>query len=64
MLARAQARGTLADPRPFVSTVCLVRHLDPLPEGLQGPFIDRVLARTGVPLVLAYVRLNMVGRKT
>jgi len=46
-----------------VSTVCLVRHLDPLPDGLRGPFIDRVLARTGVPLVLEYVRLNMAGRK-
>jgi trans-aconitate 2-methyltransferase len=56
-------RVELADPRPFVSTVCLVRHLDPLPDGLRGPFIDRVLARTGVPLVLEYVRLNMVGRR-
>jgi trans-aconitate 2-methyltransferase len=50
---------TPADPRAFVQTVCLVRHLDPLPEGLRGPFIDRVLARAGDPLVLEYVRLNM-----
>jgi trans-aconitate 2-methyltransferase len=56
-------RVELPDPRPFVSTVCLVRHLDPLPDGLRGPFIDRVLARTGVPLVLGYVRLNMVGQR-
>lgn len=56
-------RVELPDPRPFVSTVCLVRHLDPLPDGLRGPFIDRVLARAGVPLVLEYVRLNMVGRR-
>jgi trans-aconitate 2-methyltransferase len=52
---------TPADPRAFVQTVCLVRHLDPLPEGLRGPFIDRVLARAGDPLVLEYVRLNMVA---
>jgi trans-aconitate 2-methyltransferase len=54
---------TPADPRAFVETVCLVRHLDPLPEGLRGPFVDRVLARAGDPLVLEYVRLNMVGRR-
>jgi trans-aconitate 2-methyltransferase len=55
---------TLAEPRAFVETVCLVRHLDPLPEGLRGPFIDRVLARVGEPLVLEYVRLNMTARRT
>jgi trans-aconitate 2-methyltransferase len=53
---------TPADPRAFVQTVCLVRHLDPLPDGLRGPFIDRVLKRTGDPLVLEYVRLNMTAR--
>jgi trans-aconitate 2-methyltransferase len=51
------------DPRAFVRTVCLVRHLDPLPEGLRGPFIERVLARAGEPLVLEYVRLNMTARR-
>lgn len=55
---------TLAEPRAFVETVCLVRHLDPLPEGLRGPFIDRVLARAGDPLVLGYMRLNMTARRT
>jgi trans-aconitate 2-methyltransferase len=50
---------TPVEPRAFVQTVCLVRHLDPLPEELRGPFIDRVLARAGEPLVLEYVRLNM-----
>jgi trans-aconitate 2-methyltransferase len=50
---------TPEDPRAFVQTVCLVRHLDPLPEELRGEFVDRVLARAGEPLVLEYVRLNM-----
>ncbi len=55
---------TLEDPRPFVQTVCLVRHLDALPEGeLRERFIDRVLDRAGVPVVLEYVRLNMAGRR-
>ncbi len=51
----------LADPRSFITTVCLVRHLDPLPEQLREPFVDRVLERVGVPLVLEYVRLNMTA---
>jgi trans-aconitate 2-methyltransferase len=55
---------TPEDPRTFVQTVCLVRHLDPLPKDLRAPFIDRVLARAGDPLVLAYVRLNMSARRS
>jgi trans-aconitate 2-methyltransferase len=54
---------TLADPRPFVRTVCLVRHLDPLPEQLREPFLDAVLERAGSPLILEYVRLNMTARR-
>jgi trans-aconitate 2-methyltransferase len=50
---------TPGEPRLFVATVCLVRHLDPLPEELREAFVDRVLARVGEPLVLDYVRLNM-----
>jgi trans-aconitate 2-methyltransferase len=53
---------TPEDPRAFVRTVCLVRHLDPLPAELQDEFIDRVLRRCGQPLVLKYVRLNMTAR--
>jgi trans-aconitate 2-methyltransferase len=54
---------TPADARSFVRTVCLVRHLDPLPEELREQFIGRVLARSGDPLVLEYVRLNMAARR-
>jgi trans-aconitate 2-methyltransferase len=53
---------TPADPRAFIQTVCLVRHLDPLPVELRDPFVDRVLERSGEPLMLDYVRLNMTGR--
>jgi trans-aconitate 2-methyltransferase len=49
------------DARAFVRTVCLVRHLDPLPQELREPFIEAVLERTGEPLVLDYVRLNMTA---
>jgi trans-aconitate 2-methyltransferase len=54
---------TPEDPRAFIQTVCLVRHLDPLPEDLRGPFVDEVLARSGEPFVLDYVRLNMTARR-
>lgn len=54
---------TPADPRAFVSTVCLVRHLDPLPEEVRPRFVDAVLERAGDPLVLKYIRLNMTARK-
>ena len=54
---------TPEDPRSFIRTVCLVRHLDPLPDDLRGPFVDRVLERAGDPLVLEYVRLNMTARR-
>jgi trans-aconitate 2-methyltransferase len=54
---------TPEDPRAFIQTVCLVRHLDPLPEELRRPFVDRVLERAGEPFVLEYVRLNMTARK-
>jgi trans-aconitate 2-methyltransferase len=54
---------TPADGRAFAQTVCLVRHFDPLPEELRGPFVDEVLARTGDPPVLEYVRLNMIATR-
>jgi trans-aconitate 2-methyltransferase len=53
----------LADGRAFVSTVCLVRHLDRIPVELRDAFVDEVLARYGEPVVLDYVRLNMTARR-
>ena len=52
-----------ADPRTFVQTVCVVRHLDPLPEELRDPFVDRVLELYEQPFVLHYVRLNITARR-
>jgi trans-aconitate 2-methyltransferase len=54
---------TPAAPHEFVKTVCLVRHLDHLPEDLHDPFIARVLEVMGDPLVIEYVRLNMTGTR-
>jgi trans-aconitate 2-methyltransferase len=59
-----QERPTeLDEPRSFITTVCLVRHLDPLPEELREPFVERVMQRLEKPVVLDYVRLNMVARR-
>jgi trans-aconitate 2-methyltransferase len=49
------------DSRSFVESVCLVRHLDVVPQSLRSQFVDRVLERTGEPVVLEYVRLNMTA---
>lgn len=59
-----QERPTPMDNgREFVATVCLVRHLDPLPPELRDPFIDAVMAQLSEPLVLDYIRLNMTARR-
>jgi trans-aconitate 2-methyltransferase len=50
-----------ADPAPFVQTVCLVRHIDQLPEELRASYRDRVLAQLESPVTIHYVRLNMVA---
>lgn len=54
---------TPSDPQAFVTSVCLVRHLDPLPLELRDEFVERVLFRSGDPLVLEYVRLNMTASR-
>jgi len=53
----------LEDARPFVQTICLVRHLDLIPPERHDAFIDAVLAHFGDPVVLEYVRLNMTARR-
>jgi len=37
---------TPSQPHAFVKTVCLIRHLDRLPEELRDSYIDRVLERS------------------
>jgi trans-aconitate 2-methyltransferase len=53
----------LEDPKPFVTTVCLLPYLNRLPEGLHEPFVEAVLERCAQPLVLDYVRLNLAARR-
>ena len=49
-------------PLEFISTVTVVPHLAQLPEELRRPFAEAVLERSGEPLTLNYVRLNIEAR--
>jgi trans-aconitate 2-methyltransferase len=53
-----------AEPVEFARTVCLGNHLQELPEELREPFAEEVVRRSGDPLVLEYVRLNIDGRRS
>jgi trans-aconitate 2-methyltransferase len=47
------------DAREFMRTLILKPQMDVLPEDLHAQFMDDVLAATGEPLELRYVRLNI-----
>jgi trans-aconitate 2-methyltransferase len=51
------------DPRAFVASVGLNKHIDRLPDELHDEFIDAVLGSMARPLVLEYVRLNISARR-
>jgi len=51
------------EPREYVRTVGLSRHLARLPDDLQDEFIDAVLGSMLRPLRLEYVRLNISATK-
>jgi trans-aconitate 2-methyltransferase len=53
-----------SDPLEFARTVCLGNHLQELPEQLREPFAAEVVRRSGTPLVLDYVRLNIDARRS
>jgi trans-aconitate 2-methyltransferase len=46
-------------PREFLSTIVLGPHVQQLPRQLREPFMDDVLAATGAPVIVDYVRLNI-----
>jgi trans-aconitate 2-methyltransferase len=51
------------EPRPFVATVVLAKHVDRLPAKLRDEFIDAVIGAMPRPLVFEYVRLNISARR-
>jgi trans-aconitate 2-methyltransferase len=48
-------------PREFLETVIFAPYLERLPGELREPFLDDIAGRLGDPLVLDYVRLNLVA---
>jgi trans-aconitate 2-methyltransferase len=52
------------DPFAYAGTVCLGNHLEALPEELRRPYAEEVIRRSGEPLVLEYVRLNIDARRS
>jgi trans-aconitate 2-methyltransferase len=52
------------DPIEYARTVCLGNHLEALPEELRGGFAEEVVRRSGAPLTLEYVRLNIDARRS
>jgi trans-aconitate 2-methyltransferase len=52
------------DPLEYVTTVCLGNHLEALPEELRAPYAAEVVRRSGEPLTLEYVRLNIDARRS
>jgi trans-aconitate 2-methyltransferase len=52
------------DPLEYVTTVCLGNHLEALPEELRAPYAAEVVRRSGEPLTLEYVRLNMDAQRS
>jgi trans-aconitate 2-methyltransferase len=53
-----------AEPLEFAMTVCLGNHLAELPEDLRRPFAAEVVRRSGAPLTLEYVRLNITAHRS
>jgi trans-aconitate 2-methyltransferase len=51
------------EPAAFIRTVCLVHHLERLPEELREDYVDTVAERMGPEPTLDYVRLNIVARR-
>jgi trans-aconitate 2-methyltransferase len=47
--------------REFLSTIVLGPHVQRLPDELREPYMDEVLAELGEPVVVDYVRLNILA---
>lgn len=56
---RQERPVTPDEPFEYLKTVCMGAHLEQLPEPLRDRFVETVRSRSGDPLVLSYVRLNI-----
>jgi trans-aconitate 2-methyltransferase len=53
----------LENPREYMTTTVLGSHLDRIPEGERAGFVEAVLAGLDAPVVVNYVRLNILARR-
>lgn len=51
------------EPHAYLEVIPLGPHVRRLPEGLRGPFVERVCELLGDPVTVDYVRLNIDARK-
>jgi trans-aconitate 2-methyltransferase len=51
------------DPRAYLRAICLGSFLERLPEELHPGFVAAALERLEAPLVIHYVRLNILARR-
>jgi trans-aconitate 2-methyltransferase len=51
------------DAAGYLRAICLGSFLERLPEALHEPFVAAALERLEQPLVIAYVRLNILARR-
>jgi trans-aconitate 2-methyltransferase len=54
---------TPPEPEQFLRSVCLHPHAERLPAALRDRFVADVLGEAGEPLLLDYVRLNLVANR-
>lgn len=52
---------TPEDPQEWFRTIVLGSHLERLPPDLREPFVAEVVGRMGRPVVVDYVRLNVIA---
>jgi trans-aconitate 2-methyltransferase len=52
-----------SEPRAFVRSMGLAKHLDRLPPELHDSYVDAILGSMPRPLELRYVRLNISARR-
>jgi trans-aconitate 2-methyltransferase len=60
---RTEVRVEPDDAAGYLGAICCGSFLERLPEELHEPFVDHVVAELPEPVVLEYVRLNILARR-
>ena len=60
---RSELKVELDDPVGYLGAICCGSFLERLPEDLHEAFVDQVMAELAEPVVLDYVRLNILARR-